>query len=190
MSFAPEDPRRQEEEKFAKLLIKAHARVFELAHEHCHEMRVLMMTTEGAEYPTDEAWLADKVQLSAMQIKETGEMTVKIVLGIHGKESGEGMKELAHIRRSENNAQLYPTTARKIFRLLEPGHREVIGEYLALGGHHEADEQLAGDYERLAKMHLLIEELRERILAGDLPVPPPPPISFQRRSEVGPWGGM
>lgn len=184
MSFAPEDPRRHEEEKFAKLLIKAHARVFELAHEHCHEVRALMIDTD-ATYPDTEDWLADKVQLSATQLPETGEMTVKVILGIHGMKSAEGGKELIDLRRKEVSAQLRSRTVRKIFRLLEPEHREVIAEYLALLGHREAEDQLEGDYERLAAMHQIIEGLRTRILSGELPVSPP---TMQYQSEPGYYG--
>lgn len=174
MSFAPEDPRRHEEENFALKIIEAHARILELAYSQCAEIRELFTETKVEDMNVAEK--SSRVQLKAVQYEYTDGMTVKVLIGIEGGMSIEGKKDILLITEKDQTAQLRPRIARQIFRLLEPEMRETIAEYMAAKGHQEVTEEMdeISQYEDLQDMRCQIDKLKECIIAGKIPTPKKP----------------
>lgn len=170
MPYAPEDPRRHEDD-LQKRVIEAYARVYDIATGVFEDVK-LLVNTEGVTRPKDDDGKSELVSLTTLHYPHSDGMTVgvKIATGPLGKPQASHNGTIADTGKL---IALNPYATCHIFQELRRDCREILATYLCAMARQEAGEQLssAEDYGQLLEFEQLIETLSERIIEGQLPVP-------------------
>lgn len=182
MSYAPEDPRRHEDD-LQNRVIEAYARVYDIATGVFEDVK-LLVSYPDAKRPANDEEKSERVALTTLQYPNSDGMTVgvKIATGTLGTPY---VSHNGTVADTGKLMALNPYATRQIFQELRRDCRETLAMYLCAMARQEAGEQLssAEDYGQLLEFEQLIETLGERIIEGQLPVP-------RRNWKFGGQGGI
>ncbi len=168
MLYTPDDPKRFDD-NYKEQILAAHQEIYRLALECCGYLRTLV-SAEGAEDNPDGFQLVD---LSIIKFDDVEDLSVGVDIHIRRAKQKSQCPDGELVDMKHLQMDLKPSKIHVIFKKLRQDLREVIAAYLLPTAYQQLSEKLDEEqkYDEISALAERFQELRERLIDGDLPMP-------------------